>query len=133
MKRWLLPTLFVLLLSACQETLEERCARETREFTEKNCPVVINRQADYQIVMDSMTFDAASHTIGNAYTVSGVLDDSLVIASGNARQLLLMELKNNTHLKLYKEAGYSFRYVYHSAKEKGTQLFEATFHCSDYQ
>ena len=47
--------------------------------------------------------------------------------------MLLKELKNSSNLKVYKDEGYSFRYVYFSEKEKGTQLLDATFHKSDYQ
>ena len=48
-----------MLLTACQESLEDRCAREAKEFTEKNCP----RAVDKEIVLDSMTFENATHTI----------------------------------------------------------------------
>ena len=117
------------LLTGCQETLEERAARESRDYTEKHCPAPIA----YQVTMDSMTFDKATHTITYAYTLTGQLDDSAVVEGAHSRDLLLQEIKNSAHLRLYKEAGYSFRYVYHSGKKKGTQLLDATFHQSDYQ
>jgi hypothetical protein len=60
------------------------------------------------------------------------LDDSTVINQNQPRERLLQEVKNSTNLKLYKEAGYSFRYTYLSAKENGTKLFEATFQKADY-
>ena len=120
-----ISTLFI----ACQESLEERCAREAKTYTEKHCPVRV--AAD--IVFDSMSFDKTSHIISYAYTVQGVLDDADIINRNMPRERLLMEVKNSTHLNLYKEAGYSFRYVYYSAKKKGTQLFEATFRQSDYK
>ena len=129
MKRMVLMGFAALLLTACQETLEERCARETREYTEKNCPTLVGRG----VTLDSMTFDVATHTISYLYTLEGVLDDSVIVNANNPRERLLMEVKNNTHLKLYKEADYSFRYVYFSTKNNGTQLFEATFHANDYQ
>ena len=37
-----------MLLTSCQESLEDRCAREAKEFTEKNCP----RAVDKEIVLD---------------------------------------------------------------------------------
>ena len=119
----------IILLSACQETLEERCSREAKEFTEKNCPL----RAANGIVMDSMSFDKKSHTISYYYIVSGVLDDSTILLGNNPRERLLTVIKNTTKLKLYQEAGYNFRYVYFSEKKKGTQLFEATFRESDYK
>lgn len=114
---------------ACQESLEDRCAREAKTYTEKHCPVKVAPD----IIFDSMAFDKSSHIITYAYTVSGVLDDAEVINRNMPRERLLMEVKNSPHLQLYKEAGYSFRYIYYSAKNKGTQLFEATFHQSDYR
>ena len=127
-KIWIIIAV-ALMVTACQETLEERCEREAKEYTEKHCPTPIAKN----IVMDSMTFDKATHTITYAYTLSGQLDDSAVVNRSNSRELLLQEVKNSTNLKLYKEAGCSFTYTYYSAKNKGTQLFKATFRKSDYQ
>ncbi len=125
-----LPLVFIaLLLCACQESLEDRCAREAREYTQKHCPVAVGDN----IVLDSMTFDKSTHTIYYIYTLKGVLDNNQWLQQSHPRESLLMEVKNSTHLKLYKEAGYSFCYRYNSESKKGTQLFEATFHQSDYQ
>ena len=115
------------LLTGCQETLEERAARESRDYTEKHCPAPIA----YQVTMDSMTFDKASHTFGYYYSLSGTLDDSTYLQKNNPRDMLLQQVKNSTNLKMYKEAGY-FRYVYHSTKNKAT-LFDVTFKQKDYQ
>ena len=116
------------LLAACQETLEERADRESREYTEKHCPTPIA----YQVTMDSMTFDKVSHTLGYNYSLSGTLDDSTYLQQNNPREMLLQQVKNSTNLKMYKDAGYSFRYVYHSEKNKAT-LFDVTFKQNDYQ
>jgi ADP-ribose pyrophosphatase YjhB (NUDIX family) len=118
-----------LLTTACQESLENRCEREAREYTEKHCPTPVGKN----IVLDSMTFDKKTHTIQYAYTLSGEIDDSTIVNNSKPRELLLQEVRNSTNLKLYKEAGYSFTYTYYSAKNKGTQLFKATFRKSDYQ
>ena len=99
-----------MLLISCQESLEDRCAREAKEFTEKNCP----RAVDKEIVLDSMTFEKATHTISYLYTLNGTLDDPQRIDSTHFRELLLMEVKNSTNLKLYKDEGYAFRYAYYS-------------------
>jgi ADP-ribose pyrophosphatase YjhB (NUDIX family) len=129
MKKTVVLLLSIVLLTACQESLEDRCAREAKEFTEKNCP----RAVDKEIVLDSMAFEKSTHTISYLYTLMGTLDDPQRIDSKHFRELLLMEVKNSTNLKLYKDAGYSFRYCYYSEKENGTKLFEATFRKSDYQ
>ena len=129
MKKTVLLLMSIMLLTACQESLEDRCAREAKEFTEKNCP----RAVDKEIILDSMAFEKATHTISYLYTLTGTLDNPLKIDSTHFRELLLMEVKNSTNLKLYKDAGYSFRYAYYSEKENGTKLFEATFRKSDYR
>ena len=89
--------------------------------------------ADKEIVLDSMTFEKSTHTISYLYTLTGVLDDPLRVDSAKFHELLLMEVKNSTNLKLYKDAGYAFRYAYYSEKNNGTKLFEATFRESDYR
>ena len=129
MKKIIIMIVAGMLLAACQESLEERCAREAKEYTQKNCP----RHIDTEIVLDSMTFDKDSHTIGYCYTLQGSLDNPLRVDSAQFSEALLLEVKNSTNLKLYKDAGYSFRYTYHSEKDSGTKLFEATFRENDYR
>ena len=119
----------LLLLTACQETLEDRCARECKEYTQKKCPVLVTNG----VTLDSMTFDKSQLLMTYYYTVSGILDDAEALRENNASSLLLKELKNTAALKLYKDAGYSFRYVYHSTKEKGTRVLDTTFRKEDYQ
>ena len=129
MRKFILFLIAPLALMSCQETLEERCAREAKEYTKKNCPTLVAQN----ITLDSMTFETKSHTISYCYTVSGEIDDSTVINSNNPRERLLEQVKNSPNLKLYKEAEYNFRYAYFSAKNNGTKLFEATFRKKDYQ
>jgi len=118
----------LMTVTACQESLEERCQREAATYTKKNCPL----RLDEYTVMDSMTFDASTHTVNYLYTVSGKLDDAAYFNSVSPRELLQKEVRNATHLKLYKEAGYNFRYTYYSAKNRGTKIFETTFLEKDY-
>ena len=116
------------LLASCQETLEERAEREAHDYTEKHCPAPIA----YQVTMDSMTFDKASYTFAYHYMLSGTLHDSATINQNDPREMLLQQVKNSTNLKIYKDAGYAFRYVYHSEKSKAT-LFDVTFEQKDYK
>jgi hypothetical protein len=64
--------------------------------------------------------------------LSGTLDDSATINQNDPREMLLQQVKNSTNLKIYKDAGYAFRYVYHSEKSKAT-LFDVTFEQKDYK
>ena len=129
MKKTFIMILAGMLFVACQESLEDRCQREAKEFTEKSCP----RHIDTEIVLDSMTFDKDSHTIGYCYTLQGSLDNPQRVDKDRFSEALLLEVKNSTNIKLYKDAGYSFRYTYYSEKNSGTKLFEATFRENDYR
>ncbi|MBQ8456541.1 MAG: hypothetical protein IJ540_02915 [Prevotella sp.] len=119
----------VLLLSACQESLEQRCAREAMEYSKKNCPAPIAKG----VTIDSMSFDVATHTLIYSYTLDGVIDDTATIRKNNPREQMLQQLKNATAMKPYRDAGYNFRYTYYSTKDKGQKLFEATFQEKDYR
>jgi hypothetical protein len=118
-----------LLAIACQESLEGRCQRESKSYTKKHCPLRI----DEFTVMDSMTFHAPSHTVCYAYTLYGNADDADAVSKSDAHQLLRNQVRNSAHLKLYKEAGYSFRYIYFSAKDKGRKLLDTTISEKDYR
>lgn len=119
----------VVFMTSCQETLEERGAREAREYTEKKCPIPVAKM----VMMDSMTFDKSTHTFSYHYTLSGTLDDTTVIRRNNSSMPLLQQVKNSTNLKIFKDAGYSFRYIYRSTKQKGFVLFDVTFTPKDYE
>lgn len=127
-KPFIALVLTAFMAAGCQETLEDRCEREAREYTEKHCPTAVAPG----IVMDSMTFEKPSQTVSYYYTLTGKLDTAATF-NEKSRQLLLDQIKNSANLRLYKEAGYSFRYVYHSKKNKGLQLYETLFKQKDYQ
>lgn len=129
MRKWLFIIVSALLITACQETLEQRCAREAKEYSEKHCPAPIAKD----VMIDSMSFDIATHTLIYSYSLSGVVDDSAVINHNNPKEQMLQQLKNATAMKPYKDAGYNFRYIYYSTKDKGKKLFEATFQEKDYR
>ena len=117
------------MLTACQETMDERCAREAREYTEKKCPAKIIDG----VTIDSLVFYPKSRTLTYYYTADGVIDNAEALKKYDLRGMMLKELKNSTAMKDYKEAGYNFGYVYYSTKNKGTRLFEATFREKDYR
>ena len=48
-----------LLSASCQESLEERCARESREFNEKKCPAKVAED----VMLDSLIFERENHTL----------------------------------------------------------------------
>ena len=128
MKKTTLIILATAMLASCQESLEDRCAREAKAYTEKKCPAAVGENT----TIDSIGFDRATHTMHYYYTLSGPADDPQVVASVNPRANLLQEIKNSTTVKAYKDAGYNFTYTYRSQKNPSTILFEATFTQKDY-
>ena len=128
MKKIFIVLMLSAIMAGCQESLEERGAREARDYTEKHCPAPVA----HQVTMDSMTFDKATHTFGYYYSLNGTLDDSAYINQNDPYDMLLQQVKNSTNLKIYKEAGYNFRYIYNSTKHKGLNLFDRTFTPEEY-
>ncbi|MBO5616684.1 MAG: hypothetical protein J5932_11320 [Prevotella sp.] len=129
MKKIIVFIMACLFITACQETLEERCAREAKEYSKKHCPAPIAKG----VTIDSMSFDVSTHTLIYSYTLSDVVDDTALIRRNNPKEQMLQQLKNATAMKPYKDAGYNFRYIYYSTKNKGAKLFEATFQEKDYR
>lgn len=117
------------LCCSCQDSLEERCAKECKEYTEKKCPAPMTKG----ITIDSLTFDAKSHTMHYYYTVDGVADNPQAFAQINASKMMKDEVRNATSLRLYKEAGYNFAYTYWSASRKGQVLCDVVVTKKDYQ
>ena len=128
MKKVILFVLAALVLGACQESLEDKCARECVEFTKRKCPSMVAQD----IIIDSMTFVRASHTIIHYYKLSGASDRPDVFPKDKAKDLLKTALKNTTQVMVYKEEGYNFRYVYYSEKNPQTVYLDLVLTEKDY-
>lgn len=128
----LLLVLSAALLGACrQETFEERCAREAREFTEKQCP----RRLDPFTMMDSIVYDRSSRTVLYFYTLDGLMDVKVSFMQklhDELQKLLIENVVNSTELKQHKESKMNFAYKYFS-KSSGDLLFEVRVTPEDYQ
>ena len=129
MKKGILFMLAVLILSACQESLEDKCARECVEFTKRKCPSAVAQN----MIVDSMTFDRASHTVQYYYKLTGASDRPDAYPKDQAKDLLKNALKNTTQVMSYKEAGYNFRYIYYSEKNPQTIFLDILLTEKDYQ
>ena len=90
MKKIWLFVVFALLLAACQESLEDRCAREAKDYTRKNCPVKL----DNTTTLDSMTFERETHTLHYYYRLTGVADQDTLLQQIDMVGMLKNELKN---------------------------------------
>ena len=110
-----------LALAACQESLEDRAAREAKEYTENEA-----------IVTDSMTFDKQTLTLHYYLSVKGPADTT-AIANSEIKEDMIKALRGTTSVRPYKEAGYNFMYTFHSTKHPGKKLFEINITKNDYK
>lgn len=118
------------LLTACQESLEERAAREARELTEDKCPMPIGNN----MMLDSVVFDIPTLTQSQYFRFTGDNDnDSVVFALQDAKSLLVSELKSMPSYKPLMNKGVSFRYVYRSNKNPEKTYLEITITKEDYR
>ncbi len=128
-----LTTLLVIacamLLASCQESMEDRCERECKTYTKKNCPM----RVEEGVTLDSMTFQRASHTVCYYYTLTGMVDNEQAVRQSNIRGMLLDQVKNSAHLRIYKENDYHFRYAYRSSQQRGKIIFDTTITEKDYR
>ena len=128
MKKFWVLSVIMLLLTACQESLEDRCARETKEYTRKNCPA----KMDNNIILDSLTFEKETHTLHYHYKLTGFADQDSIVKNIDAVNILKKELRNTTTLKLYKDNHYRFAYTYHSEKDPKKVLLDVVLTDKDY-
>ncbi len=131
MKKLLAYFLLGLMAVSCQESLEDRAARELKEYTEKNCPTpVVNDQQ-----MDSASFERESRTLRFYYKLYDKSDSKALFAQHgkDIRKQILNELKNSTSTKSYKDAGFNYRYTYRSASNPNTILLDVKFTSKDYK
>jgi hypothetical protein len=129
MKKILLLSIFMGILTGCQESLEDKAAREASEYTEKNCPIAIQKS----VVLDSITFERATHTYGYHYRLLPPMDTTATIDPSFQQKDLVSRVKNTTTLQEYKEAGYNFRYTYRSEKDHSVIYFDTTITPEDYK
>ena len=122
MKRFILPFFAALLLVSCQENIEDKALRET-----KNCPMKINDN----VVIDSMTFERDSRTISYYYSMLGAADTTAIDKS-SAREQLVRGIIESTSIRKYKENNFSFSYSYFSTKHKGKLLLKVVVKPEDY-
>lgn len=128
MKKYWIIVVIMCSFVACQESLEDRCAREAVEYTKKNCPAKI----DNNTTLDSLTFDRKTHTLHYYYKLTGFADQDGVLEKVDAVTVLKNELKNSTSLRVYKENKYRFAYTYHSEKDPNKVMLEVVFTDKDY-
>ena len=97
-----------------KESFGDRMVRETRENTEKMCPM----EVDQDTMLDSMAFDKGAHTLLYYYSLHGFLDfdslytDDVVEAH---RETLIRDIRNSVTLRDVKKGKANFKCVYLSS------------------
>ena len=129
MKKIIVFATLALFLTACQESLEDRCARDAKTYTAKNCPA----KMEENIILDSLTFERATHTLHYYYRMTGLADKENALDTAAAAQILRDGLKNTTAMKVYKDNGYNFTYTYRSEKDPKKTILEVALTKKDYQ
>ncbi|WP_314286045.1 hypothetical protein [Prevotella pallens] len=118
------------LLTSCQESLEDKAAKECKEYTKKYCPTpMVNNTR-----MDSMTYEPQTRTIHYYYSIYNEGDNKANVEANKQllQQILLNGIKTDTASKLYKEAGFNFRFTYRSGKNPKTILLDETYKKGQY-
>ena len=125
MKKLIYTAVLVSLLASCTESLEDKAAREAKEYTEKYCPTPYVNDSR----TDSATFDKSTKTYVYYISLRNKADNKQVIeANKNKLHKIQKEaLDNNPGLKKYKEEHFTFRFVYHSAKNPKEILLDDIF------
>ena len=125
MKKLIYTAVLVSLLASCTESLEDKAAREAKEYTEKYCPTPYVNDSR----TDSATFDKSTKTYVYYISLRNKADNKQVIEANKDKLHKIQKeaLDNNPGLKKYKEEHFTFRFVYHSAKNPKEVLLDDVF------
>lgn len=131
-KKWLILPFLLLALTACQESFDERCRREAREYTERFCP----QQMDNHVTLDSTVYDATSRTYRYYYSIArneqtAGMEERVKAQEADFRSKLLLMLINSVQLKPYKDEGINFEFVYAFSADR-TPMLRIRFTRADY-
>ena len=129
MKRLFFFMLSALTFAACQESIEERAARDAREVTEKKCPMPIGDEG--RVILERVEFDIPSLTWKEDMLLD--LSEGSELNYTEIKQVLLNELKNTPSYKPYMTNGFNFQYIYCRMSNPKDTLINLTLTKADYQ
>lgn len=120
-----LITVVVFCVSSCQESLEDRAEREAREYTKQFCPTPITNYTR----TDSVVFYKLTKSYTYYCSFSEDFDNEKIVDKNKKaiHEGIYKMLNENPELKGYKEAGFKFVYIVHSAKEPTKILYQDSF------
>ena len=118
-------SIFASLLVSRTESLEDKAAREAKEYTRKYCPTPYVNDAR----TDSAAFDKTKKMYTYYISLRNKADNKKAIDANKEKLHKIQKeaLDNNPGLKKYKEEHFTFRFVYHSAKNPKEVLLDDIF------
>ena len=128
-KRIITALLFLAVVIGCQESMQQRAARDAREVTEKKCPMPLT--PDGKVVLESIEFDMATLTWRQHYQLRLDIGDELDV--DQVKPLLLEELKNTPSYKPYMDSDFNFQYIYVSMSNPTDTIINLTLTPQDYR
>jgi len=125
MKKAIYVVFLATLMVSCTESLEDKAVRESKEYTEKYCPTPYVNDSR----TDSAVFDKSTRVFSYYMTLRNKADNKQAIDANKEKLHKLQKeaLDNNPALKKYKEEHFTFRFVYHSAKNPKEILLDDVF------
>ena len=129
MKKILTLMMFLATLVACQESMEERAARDAQETTKKKCPMPLGN--DGLVVLERVSFDIPTRTWKEDLLFDFPEEGELT--ADVTKDLLITELKNTPSFKPYMDNGFNFRYVYCRMSNPKDTLIDLTLTKQDYR
>ena len=118
MKKAIYSLFLASLVVSCTENLEDKAVREAKEYTEKYCPTPYVNDSR----TDSAVFDKNTRVFSYYMTLRNKADNK-----NKLHKLQKEALDNNPGLKVYKDAHFTFRFVYYSAKNPKEILLDDVF------
>lgn len=125
MKKAIYSIFLASLVVSCTESLEDKAVREAKEYTEKYCPTPYVNDSR----TDSAVFDKNTRVFSYYMTLRNKADNKKAIDANKDKlhKLQKESLDNNPGLKVYKDAHFTFRFVYYSAKNQKEILLDDIF------
>lgn len=123
----------LLAFTSCQERKADFFERDAREYTEKNCPQML----DEYTILDSVVYVREKDGPGDLvqyYTLNlnEEARNELMNQLGELAEMNLTAVRNSIVFAKHKEEGVSFTYIYHDATT-GEKIVEYHFTKKDYQ
>lgn len=123
----------IAVTSSCQESKRERVERESKRFTERECPKSVSPENN--VILDSLVFHDVEGNNDYIYYYTVDADEeglaNLDEHKEEMRSAILTSIRNSVELKGVKEMGLTLVYKYYN-KADGKLVLEYTFTKEEY-